>query len=172
MRVRYLAVAAIFVAALVVSGPVLAANTPINGFLNGGFQCGSCASTTTFDTLGTGSTAMTGWTVTSGSVDWINGYWLSDPAASTTNSLDMNGNGPGTIQQNFSTTAGATYSVSFYLSGNPDGAPTTKILDVTASGNPLIQYPFDVTAKITHSTMGWVSRSYTFTATTDSTTLT
>ncbi len=174
MRARYLAVAAIFVAALVVSGPVLAANTVVNGFQNGSFSAGTYTPNSSgFDTLTSGTPnagAMTDWKVTAGSIDWIGSYW--NPEVPGTRSLDMNGNTNGTIQQTFDTTAGASYSVSFYLSGNPDGAPTTKILDVTASGNPESTYSFTIPSGMGEPNLTWAPEAYTFTATGASTTLT
>ena len=83
----------------------------------------------------------------------------------------MNGTNPGAIAQTFATIAGATYNVSFYLSGNPDGGTGPKTLTVAASGNAKLPYTFTVTASTTHSSMGWIKESYTFTATTDSTDL-
>ena len=38
-------------------------------------------------------------------------------------SIDMSGLEPATLSQTFATTIGNTYTVSFYLSGNPAGLP-------------------------------------------------
>jgi len=178
MKIRILAAATMVLAALAVAGPVQAASTITNGFVNGQFDCTGCANTTTFDDLSSGSTALTKtpgtteWTVTQGSVDWIDGYW-EGPSSADPYSIDMNGVEQGQIEQTFATTAGATYQVSFELSGNPDGGTGTKTLSVVASGNPSDQYTFDVTSSISHSSMGWMAAGpYTFTATNDTTTLT
>ena len=86
-----------------------------------------------FETLfanGATSTAISGWTVVAGSVDWINTYWT---APNNSLSIDMNGNGPGAIRSDpFATTVGMTYVVQFQMSGNSDSGcapydpPSTK----------------------------------------------
>lgn len=179
MKIRFLAAATVVVAALAVAGPVQAATT--NSFENGSFQCAGCTPNGSFVDLTAGSTALTDasgtteWAVTTGSVDWIDGYW-SGPNSSNPYSIDLNGTDPGAIAQTFATTAGATYIVSFQLSGNPDGLPDTKTLDLNALGNAPTQYSFTLntstTNPTTHLNMGWVPETYTFTATSDSTTLT
>ncbi len=181
MKIRFLAAATVVVAALALAGPVQAAGTVVDGFLNGGFSPESSGNYqpngSGFDTLFATSTstptsaaAIPDWTVTAGSIDWVGSYWTA-PSGSSGYSLDMNGDAPGAIAQTFPTTPGATYNVTFQLSGNPDGGTGTKTLTVAASGNAQLPYKFTVTSSTTHSDMGWVPESYTFTATTDSTDL-
>jgi choice-of-anchor C domain-containing protein len=109
----------------------------------------------------------TGWTVTSGSVDRIGSYWISQ---SGPGSIDLSGNNPGTLAQTFATIASLTYRVSFFLAGNPDGSPTVKALSVFATGGPTTSYTFDTTG-FSRSNMGWAQQFYQFTATGTSTTL-
>ncbi len=86
-------------AATMVSGAANAAT-----IINGSFELGSPQpGAGSFSTLGTGSTAITGWSVFSGSIDWINGYWQ---AADGTHSVDLSGNGNGAIEQTFARVAG------------------------------------------------------------------
>jgi hypothetical protein len=73
------------------------------------------------------NTTMGPWTV-DGSVDLIGGYWQAPPSGG--GSVDLNGNFRGSISQDILLTAGQTYNLSFYLSGNPDGLPVTKDLAV------------------------------------------
>lgn len=130
------------------------------------------------------SGSITGWTVTSGSVDVIGTFWTNE--TSSTNSLDMNGTpsncgsvsgtsqAAGTISQTFSTTLDATYVVQFYLAGNVDNSPTTKILDVNATNATTSTtgvYHFTDSGYTTTS-MGWTQESYTFVATGSTSTLT
>ena len=167
------------IAVFAVSGMAMAST-----FTNGAF---SGLSGVGFETLcaGTSSaTAISGWTVSSGSVDWISSYW-SNPAG-TANSLDMNGSTPcsplaGTITQTFATTVNSTYFVSFALSGNPVcgelgiPSPATKTLYVSSSAAnaPTTAYSFDTaTAGNTPSNMDWQTTGYSFVASGDSTTLT
>jgi|GEM_PF-1166099 len=148
------------------SGPA-SATTPT--LQNGSFETGNYVDGGSgFDTLFAGSTDMTGWTVTAGSVDWISTYWV---AADGSRSLDMNGDSPGSIAQTFATVSGDSYFVSFWLAGNPAGGPTTKTLDVSVGGAPTL-YTFTNSSSTTLASMGWVSEGYTFTASSNSTTLT
>src|ERR1700736_3616949 len=78
-------------------------------FTNGGFEAGNyTGNLSTFQTLGNGSTAITGWTVGGNSIDWIAGYWQPNSGAM---SIDLDGNAPGSISQTFDTTAGQQYLV-------------------------------------------------------------
>jgi choice-of-anchor C domain-containing protein len=155
------------VASLALAGSALA----VNGFTNGGFETGTYSdSGPGFQTLNAPSTAIDGWTVTAGSVDWIGTYWQpQEPRMS----LDLDGNAAGTITQTFATTANNTYVVQFWLSGNPDGGLGTKTLTVNATGGSTDSYSFVVTSTVSRENMGWLLQSaYTFVATSASTTLT
>jgi hypothetical protein len=62
---------------------------------------------------------LTDWTVFAGSVDWYHHAWLPDPPASGYY-LDMNGSGPGTIEQDqLPTLPGLSYDLDFDLAANP-----------------------------------------------------
>jgi uncharacterized protein DUF642/PEP-CTERM motif-containing protein len=97
------------------------------------------------------SGTMGPWTVT-GSIDLIGTYWNGPPVGG--NSVDLNGDMKGGITQTFSADPG-TYTVGFYLSGNPDNLPATKTIDVslvpfsdtftyaaTINGNHSLSYDF------------------------------
>jgi len=137
------------------------ANAAVNFVSDGTFSSPSGGST--FTTYSSGS-SMGPWSVVSGSVDLIGGYW-QDPAG-TAGSVDLDGNAPGSISQNLSLTPG-TYLLSFYLSGNPDGAPPTKLLDVDLSTGSLpLSTPFSyITGTNSHTDMQYVDESFEFTAT-------
>ncbi|MFB7909167.1 choice-of-anchor C family protein [Kitasatospora sp. NPDC056076] len=108
------------------------------------------------------------WLVTSGSVDLIGaGFWQ---AAEGDQSLDLNGNGPGTIAQTFTTTPGATYSVTYALAGNPSGPPALRTGRALIDGQDFQDFTFDVTGR-TSAAMGYVGRQFTFVAQNASTTL-
>jgi len=138
---------------------------------NGSFESG--INPGAFTMLSSGdNTSINDWTVSSGSVDYIGSYWQ---AADGDNSLDLNGNAAGSVSQTFDTVAGASYAVSFSLSGNPDAGPTAKVVRVSASGgSPASQdFTFDTAAKgNTKEDMKWESDTFTFTASGTSTTLT
>ena len=112
------------------------------------------------------TTSITGWKVTSGSVDFIGGYWQPSDGS---NSLDMGGSGEGAIEQLIATVIGQSYTVGFDLAGNPTGE--VKLLGVQATGAAQQTFSFD-TAGFSTTSMGWSHRSYSFTATSASTALT
>jgi choice-of-anchor C domain-containing protein len=113
------------------------------------------------------SSSIDNWTVSAGSVDYIGSYW---EASDGTRSLDMSGDSAGTVTKTFSTVVGHTYEVTFALAGNPDGGPAMKALSVSA-GNDTQTYEFTNTTETTREDMGWAQRTFAFTATTTSTTL-
>jgi choice-of-anchor C domain-containing protein len=127
MNTRRLALAAVLGVALFATAPASAA---VNLIDNGDFEFGTNdVANPGFRTIPGGSGAsITDWTVT-GSIDWINGYWQ---AQSGTHSVDLNGNAVGGISQMIETVIGQAYALSFYLSGNPDGAPGVKTVLVGA----------------------------------------
>jgi len=134
-------------------------------FTNGSFETGPAPGG--FITLSAGDTSITGWTVRADSIDYIGTYWT---AADGTRSLDLSGDAAGGIQQTFDTVPGWTYTVTFYLAGNPACGSAVKGLDVGASGGPTVHYTFDTTGHTT-SAMGWQQETYAFVATGTATTL-
>ncbi len=111
-------------AALLLSAVASAASATI--VVNGSFELGPVPGA--YATYFAGSSAITGWTIASGSVDYIGSYWN---AADGSRSLDMAGNSAGTISQMLDTVAGAKYRLSFWISGNPD-SPVQKSMLVSA----------------------------------------
>lgn len=129
---------------------------------NGNFasSCGSGS----FCTYSNGnSTNISGWTVGGSSVDLITGYWQAPPGGG--NSVDLDGLGAGSIQTSFGTNAGTEYTLSFELSGNPDGGNPIKTVEVDVAG--VIQtFTFDTSAAgNSHGDMKWILETLTFTAT-------
>ncbi len=151
-------------AAIALAGTALAFTGPTNGsFETGTYVDGGSG----FEQLNAGDTSITGWTVDAGSVDWIGTYW---PAQDGSMSIDMSGADAGTISQTLATTIGNTYTVSFFLSGNPVGPPIVKTLDVSATGAAAASYTYDVSGNDL-TNMNWTPETYTFLATNASTTL-
>lgn len=116
-----------------------------------------------FTTVNAGN-SIGAFTVVAGNVDWIGTYWQ---ASEGTHSLDMSGSQLGTIAAfNMNTVVGTTYSVSFDMAGNPDGAPDVK--KMYASVNPLVSPLFELfsfdSKGTTRDAMGWVNHSFEFTA--------
>lgn len=150
----------------------LSALASANLITNGSFENGTDAPTGTFRTLSASTSAsddITGWNVTSGSVDWINSYWT---AADGSKSLDLSGSSQGSIASvDFNTVVGTLYNVSFFMGGNNDGNPVVKTLEATVNP-PLTTYTFLFDTTGTNNTiMGWVKQTFSFTATDSLTTL-
>lgn len=114
---------------------------------------------------------LTGWTYPDPSqpgeyVD-VGAFWQ---AADGINSVDLNGVYAGYVSQDITTTPGITYTVLFDLAGNPGYPQNVKQLEVSAAGASA-DYYFDTTGK-SNTNMGWTEESFTFTATSATTTLT
>ena len=132
---------------------------------NGSFESGAFISPGGWLVLGLGSDAVDGWTIDQGSVDYIGGWW---PASDGERNLDMSGVGSGKISQYVATVPGASYVVSFDMSGNPDGLPLVKQLTVTTDGANAVAFFYDISANSnSRSDMKWVAQQYTFTAQAD-----
>ena len=116
---------------------------------NGGFESSTPVPFGGFTTYGVGQN-FGNWTVGSGTIDLINGYWQ---AAGGTYSVDMDGYNPGSIFQDLITNPGSQYSLSFAMAGNP-GSDPIKTLNVFWNGAYAQTFTFDITG---HSTgaMGW-----------------
>ncbi len=144
---------------------------------NGSFEAGTAPGG--FLTVAAAGTDITDWAVDSGSVDYIGTYWQSSNGE---RNVDLNGLSAGSISHTFGTVAGATYDVTFDLSGNPDSigdvdnpyySPSLKSVLVSATGAVSSPFTFDTVAMgNSHGNMMWTPKSYSFVATGTSTTLT
>ena len=132
--------------------------------VNGSFETGTNPGG--FTTVGAGGTDITGWTVSGNSVDYIGSYWTAQDGA---RSIDLAGNGIGTISQILSTVAGQAYQVSFWIARNPDNGinPRTGFVGWNGSNS---QFTFNNSTS-TAANMGWEQRSFIFGATGATTTL-
>lgn len=157
MRIRNITAAA---AVALLAGPVSAAT-----IVNGGFEDSSVSSgfVDSFN-VGFNPNGLPGWTVAGGGVDLVsNGLW--DPAEGV-NSLDMASGTPGTIFQDITDLViGQVYNITFAMAGNPFGdfAPEIHTLGVAVGNLAPGNHVFD-TAGLGPRNMGWVDRTYTFTA--------
>jgi hypothetical protein len=162
MKRSLLAVAA---AISLVSATPAAANL----LANGGFEVTPCAPGTTSFCSASLGTPLLGWTVTGGSVDFVNqGFWT--PAAGRW-SLDLDGFSLGSIAQVFltPTTGAGLFNLAFDLSGNPDGAPGLKLVRIDlagatfAGGGTSRVVGYDLGAN-TRSNMNWQGWEFSFVA--------
>ena len=150
---------AVAVAAITSVSTAWAANVVIDGDFNN--------SNADFSTIPSGG-SIGPWFVTSGNVDLIGGRWQSpsgpNPPTGTNGSVDMDGVSAGAISQGISgLTAGKTYTLTFSLSGNPDGPPATKSLDVSIGSIADDNFTYTIGAN-THSNMMYTIESLTFVA--------
>src|SRR5262249_23547308 len=84
--------------------------------------------------------------------------------------VDLNGRfAPGGIAQVLATTPGASYEVTFFMAGNPDGGPGLKEMSVNAAGQTA-SFSFVVSGQSAVN-LGWESHAWQFTAVSQSTTL-
>jgi choice-of-anchor C domain-containing protein len=131
---------------------------------NGNFTVAPCGQG--YCTEYAGSTAITSWSVLSGSVDDNITYWQSPPLGG--NSVDLDGLSPGALAQSFGTAPGGSYRVNFYMSGNPDPSPPLKTMEVKA-GTFDDTFSYDTAAHglsgANHNVMNYVAESFIFTAT-------
>jgi choice-of-anchor C domain-containing protein len=136
---------------------------------NGGFEDGPEPDPAGpgFTPMVAGSTAISGWTVTRGSVDYIGAYWQH---ADGRRSVDLNGNEPGAIAQTLRTRPGRTYRVTFRLAGNCFGGGTGVRTVVVTAGPARTEFTFDTTWR-TYGDMGWATKTWQFTAAAAETTL-
>jgi choice-of-anchor C domain-containing protein len=126
---------------------------------NGSFESGTVDPGGSYVTLPAGSTALTGWTIVTGSIDYIGGYW--QPGAGQ-RSIDLNGNDISEISQSVSgLSIGQQYKVSFLLAGNPDDGVNPKTLLATLVNSQ--SYSFDASGT-SRGAMGWIEQYFYFTA--------
>ena len=133
-------------------------------FTNGSFEMGTDPGLSAEQS--TSSTAITGWTVTSGSVDYVGGLWQASNGA---RSVDLAGASIGSLSQTFGTVAAQSYFVTFDVSKNPAGGAVPRMVQVTAGG---FSQTYGFSAANSTNDMMWASRSFNFTATSATTTLT
>lgn len=118
-----------------------------------GFELGAASGA--FTTYGTGST-FGGWTVGAGTIDLINSAWVHHSGA---RSVDMNGSpGLGTIYQDIATTAGASYDLSFWMSGN---GSDTKTMDVFFGATLAGSFTWTGSGAWSYQNMEWQLRTAT-----------
>jgi choice-of-anchor C domain-containing protein len=140
--------------ALATTSPAFAASL----ITNGSFELGTTSGA--FSTASAGSTDITGWTVDSGSVDYISSYWA---ASDGVRSIDIAGSAIGVLSQSFATTAGKSYLVSFDLSSNPDlSAPRDLLVSIDGGAPIVFTHPGSTGSDA--AGMNWTAQSFSFLA--------
>jgi hypothetical protein len=142
-----------------------ATNLVSDGQFNGvsGYQPGNGAFAELSAAPDSSSTGIPGWVVASGTVDWSNAYW-NGPNADDPFTVDLNGSGPGALEQVIPTTSGQVYTLSFELSANPDCGQITTELRVNWDGAQ-VGVDVETTPTWTNSSMVYAAESATVTGT-------
>lgn len=132
---------------------------------NGDFEAGAyVGGPDGFQTVASGNTAITGWTVGGAGVDWVGTYWQQLPGSSK--SVDLHQLNVGSIEQMITgLTPGLTYLISFYVAPNSARNQLDKSATL-AFGADSVQVTYDTTAANTLNNMGWEQRTYSFVAST------
>lgn len=160
MRARF---AFLAIAGLAIAGGSVSASPLI---INGDFSQFT-GTTGQFVTVNAGDSSITGWTVDTGSVDWINTYWTG---ADGNHSLDLDGLAAGVIHQDVALGAGE-YALKFALAGNPDQS-YDKVVKATvyAADNTTVLATQDYTFVQnghTGTSMGWTDQTLAFSSSSD-----
>lgn len=138
--------------------------------LNGSFEMGTDPNTGAGQNIGMtapDSTTVFGWTLSSGTVDYIGSRWV---AGDGVRCIDLSGTSAGTIFQTISGfTPGLTYQLSFLMAANPEGGAPTRSLQADIGGASQI---FSFTGPGSAADLGWAQRTFQFTAAAPTLTLT
>ena len=155
------AVAAALVLPLGMSAPAIAVDGP-NLVVNGNFA----EPVVPDGQPGLFPTEVPGWESSTGDFEVTNDTTWTPPAGSApgTQSVDLNPNVASEIQQTVPTEPGMTYTLTFDLAGNLFNDPAVKTGDFYVEGARAGSLDFDTTGT-SGTDMGWVTKSYTFTAT-------
>lgn len=96
-----------------------------NGDFDGTIAAANYQTVNSFD-----NTTIPGWTVSAGSVEWINNYWFGSSLLPGDHSIDLSGNSQGTIQQSITgLVLNQWYKLTFDVALNPDRAPPSQTLN-------------------------------------------
>ena len=137
---------------------------------NGSFELPNIGSNFYQTFNGGDSVGIPGWTVTGSSVDVVSYLGNSNyPAADGNQSIDLAGtpSGPGGVEQTFTTIAGWTYKISFWVSSN--GGPYSQQLQVY--WNDALHSSLPVATLDTPALGTWTQEQLTLQATSNSSTI-
>jgi hypothetical protein len=132
-----------------------------------------------FTDLSVGSTSLSGWSIGDGAndgtgdpvpagagtpgVDVITGYFPSPPGGG--NSVDLDGDAPGSISTTFNVSGSTLYTLVFYAAANTDGPPIQKMLQVALDPSAAFSdHPLPVQYNISSAAQkdGWQQESVVF----------
>ena len=155
---------------VVAAGPASAGNLLINGDFSQPDAATPPNDGSVYKFIYAGDPSLTGWTVTSGSVevDLTTPTFGAPTASGNPQNLDLDGNSAGTITQSFTTIMGQTYSLDFYYSNNIYGSAASATVSVSDS----TLTPVVIThSGATYGSLNWQYEEETFVANSTSATL-
>lgn len=135
---------------------------PINLITNGSFEDPVCPA----DRIGfwtthyIGDSTMTGWTIGLAGIDHMCTFWQ---ATDGERSVDLSGDGAGSISQIIPTVAGKTYDVSFDMTGNYFCGSSTKLMTVNAPSYSQ-QFDYVIPVGISQLDMKYEAKTFSFVA--------
>ncbi len=121
-----------------------------------------------------GSTAITGWVVTGGTIDIVaGGPTVLGEANTGSQMMEVNGSSAGTIQQTFPTLVGHSYTLALFYSNNPNPAEAqpSYAAEVSVQGASVLVDQILTHAGATTANMNYLPFSATFEADSTTTTL-
>jgi hypothetical protein len=153
--------------------PTVAAGAATNIVADGNFATPAVASNSGFVEFcvaptaecPTASTTFGPWTVTAGSVDVAEAALFSPPAGDPTGtqSVDLDGENPGTIAQKLTVTSGTMYTGTLELSANPSCGASDKTLNVLINGAGIANYTYAATES-PFGPPNWIPETFHWTA--------
>jgi choice-of-anchor C domain-containing protein len=152
---------------IVFSMPLLFFTASYAQILNGSFETGTDPGS--YKTCPP-KTGPSNWIIESGTIDYIGNFWQADDGERC---IDLSGISAGTISQTINTVVGTDYVITFALAGNPNTNIDASLreLQVQATGNPAQTYSFNPIGR-SGINMGWIDKTYAFTATASTTKIT
>jgi choice-of-anchor C domain-containing protein len=162
---RIAAVLAVAIVAAHAPGvPAPKARPDANLIVNGSFEEGP-DDVGVYKSLDPGSTAIKGWKVTRGQIDYVGTNWVS---ADGNRNIDLHGSpGKGGVAQEFATVKGKKYGVKFQMASSYGKGKQGIIVEAAGQKET---FTTDGTGT-TPATIGWTRKSWEFTATGDRTTI-
>src|SRR5690242_9774113 len=139
-------------------GWVFTGSSATSLLVNGNFELGTNPGINTQINSGN-STALTGWTVRSGNIDYIGTRWV---AGDGVRCIELNGTTEGIISQTVTgLRVGQSYRLTFQMAVNPEAPPPTTDLSVRIGS---FNSQFSMTNGGTINDLGWEPKALEFVA--------
>ncbi len=107
----------------IATGGAFAAAPGTNVLVNGGFETPAVTRPALWDTKFAGAATLAPWVIGGNSINHVKGYWQPGEGVQ---SLDLNGNGPGSVAQVVPTEPGRSYLLRFKYARNPTASSARR----------------------------------------------